>query len=126
MNKQQRSRTGRPCARGSPEQQLDMCEEGPLRGDEIEFSHGVRAPNSDDPHPPLDEQLLEHNFSVDMSEEGREGAEETGDEHSMGLQSDEEGELQYDDEYGESDAGLPGDETNKLAHLNALAPGHHH
>lgn len=110
------------CAPESPEQKLDMCETGSLRGDEIERSHGLKTPKN--PHPTMNDNQMESNFQVDMSEEGREGDEESGDEHSSGLQGDEQQELQYDDEFGEADAGLPGEMTNKTAHCDPTASGH--
>ncbi|MBI3557115.1 MAG: hypothetical protein HY074_12700 [Deltaproteobacteria bacterium] len=114
-----------PCPAGSLRQQLDMCETGNLRGEEILYSHGI--PSRDhEVHRELDPELMESNFHVDLSEDNREGDEETGDEHTAGLQGDEQQELQYDTEFGESDAGLPGELTNKNAHCNPLAPGHHY
>jgi hypothetical protein len=112
---------GRP---GSIEQQLDMVEDGPLRGDEILHSHGVRLRNNE--HPTLNDQLMDHNFSIDMSEEGREGAEETGDEHSMGMQGGERAELQFDQNPDDTDSGNPGEMTNKLANLDPTQKGYQH
>lgn len=98
---------------GSIEQQLDMCESGPLRGDDLLHNHGIQERTN--PHPTLNPDQMESNYRIDMSEENREGAEESGDEHSMGLQGDAMQELQFDDRYGDSDAGIPGEMTNKLA-----------
>lgn len=57
------------------EQQLDMMESGPMRGDEISHSHGVNNPDR-----------LSADYNFDMAEENREGSEMSGDEHSSGLQ----------------------------------------
>jgi hypothetical protein len=91
-----------PCEPGSIEQQLDMCETGPLRGDEIEHHHGLREEND-----------IEHNFEVDMAEPDREGAELSGDEHSSGYQGDEE-DLRHQANVSE---GLPGDESEMEAEI---------
>lgn len=109
--------------RGSIEQQLDMCEEGPLRGDEILHQHGI--PDPTDSRPPLDDNLLQENYQIDMSEEWREGDEESGDEHSAGHQGSDQQELQYDTEDPEdSDSGSPGEMTQKLAHLDPSRKGY--
>jgi hypothetical protein len=107
---------------GSIEQQLDMCESGPLRGDDILHNHGVRERTN--PHPTLNDEQLEKNYRIDMSEEDREGMEESGDEHSAGLQGDEMQELQYDDHFGDSDAGIPGEMTEKLAKSDPTRRGY--
>jgi hypothetical protein len=108
--------TGRS-RRGSIEQHLDMIESGPLRGDEILHHHGI--PERLDPRPPLDDRLLEENYHPDMSEESREGDEESGDEHSSGLQGSDQQELQYDrDSPGDADSGAPGEMTEMLAHAD--------
>ena len=76
------------CSPGSIEQQLDMCEAGSLRGDEILHHHGTRDQLIRDGDPdPLD-KLFEL-YQLDSSETNREGSEETGDEHSAGLQGGE-------------------------------------
>ncbi|OFZ42678.1 MAG: hypothetical protein A2070_09680 [Bdellovibrionales bacterium GWC1_52_8] len=82
--------------RGSPgsiEQQLDMSEEGDLRGDEIQFHHGIVEDERDEGAGPLD-LMMSDNYNVDMSEENREGDELSGDEHSFGLQGDKEQQLE--------------------------------
>ena len=91
---------GRP---GSIEQQLDMVENGPLKGDEILFSHGVedRASAGRTGLRELDPEGMEHNYRIDMSEENREGDEESGNDHSSGYQG--------------ADAGMPGEMTERLA-----------
>ncbi|MBI3544362.1 MAG: hypothetical protein HY075_13910 [Deltaproteobacteria bacterium] len=76
------------CSPGSIEQQLDMCEEGSLRGDDILHEHGRRAVSSDGDPAEIGEENLEENWHVDLSEEDREGDEMSGDEHSSGLQGD--------------------------------------
>ncbi len=79
------------CSPGSIEQELDMCDSGTLRGDEILYHHG-KARNEIEPNEdpvPLD-QILEENFHLDLAEEDREGDEMSGDEHSGGLQGDED------------------------------------
>jgi hypothetical protein len=80
------------CPPGSIEQQLDMCEEGSLRGEEVLREHRD--------HP---------SFAVDLSEEDREGDEMSGDEHSGGLQGGEP-ELSSPGQLHIS-TGLPGDQT---------------
>jgi hypothetical protein len=90
---------------GSIEQQLDMCERGDLRGDEILHHHGRDRPKQD---PDLRAELdLEENFRVDMAETQREGDEMSGDEHSSGLQGGEP-ELERQPHLSQ---GLPGEET---------------
>lgn len=95
---------------GSIEQQLDMCESGPLRGDQILHQHGIDQPKN--PHPSMNERQMETNFQVDMSEENREGAEETGDEHSMGLQGEELQEIKESPNLIDFQADLPGENIN--------------
>lgn len=85
------------CAPGSIEQQLDMCESGNLRGDEILHLHGHLN------QPTEDNEML-NNYRVDMSEEDREGDEESGDDHSAGLQG---GETELKNQ-SHIDSGLPG------------------
>ena len=76
------------CSPGSIEQQLDMCEEGTLKGDSILHSHGIDArPYSGDPT--AVDQLINESWEINLAEEDREGDELSGDEHSMGLQGDE-------------------------------------
>lgn len=103
-----------PCGPGSIEQQLDMCENGELRGDEIEHTHGMEAdPDSLDSETGVErnlgaDQLLER-FRIDMSEPNREGDELSGDEHSAGLQGGEpdlEGQEHIDE-------GIPGEERTE-------------
>jgi hypothetical protein len=79
---------GGRCKPGSIEQQLDMCEEGDLRGDEILHSHGSESKKRGKTieKKPLDRLMDE--FSADLSEPAREGDEMSGDEHSSGLQGD--------------------------------------
>jgi len=70
---------------GSIEQHLDMCEDGSLRGDEVLHHHGMTEEWDSVPTPaPVD--LLLDRYQLDLSEEDREGAEESGDEHSAGQQ----------------------------------------
>jgi len=104
-----RSRYSPPSRAGSIEQQLDMIENGELRGDEILHSHGVKARTN--PHPTLTEDQMQRNYRIDMSEEGREGDEESGDEHSSGFQGEDEG-ITFK---GEQDTGLPGEMTEQAA-----------
>lgn len=85
-----------PGEAGSIEQQLDMVESGPLRGDDLLHTHG--APRRDD---------LEANYNFDMSEWNREGDEMSGDEHSSGLQADISNEVKRPDLEGP----LPGAEA---------------
>ena len=72
------------CSPGSIEQELDMCETGSLRGDEILHSHGKLPPRYTGDPVELD-QLIDQNWGMDMSEEDREGDEMSGDDHSSGL-----------------------------------------
>ncbi len=74
---------------GSIEQQLDMCEEGSLRGDEVLHHHGMTEERGSVPTPTPVDLLLER-YQLDLSEEDREGSEESGDEHSAGQQSTSE------------------------------------
>ena len=85
---------------GSIEQKLDMCESGPLRGDEIEHSHGVTT----------DEEAGGRNYHFDLATAHREGDEETGDDHSSGLQG---GEFEIEDQ-PHILTGMPGDITRKM------------
>src|SRR5690349_16463966 len=70
------------------EQYLDMLENGPLRGDEVQFHHGIEPTNSKSADLV---DLMEDNYNVDMAENNREGDELAGDEHSSGFQGDEDG-----------------------------------
>lgn len=94
-----------PCAPGSIEQQLDMCEDGTLRGDDILHRHGriSAEPVGDEDPRPLDELAFsEDHFEMDLSAEpDREGDEMSGDEHSSGLEG------------GELGTGIPGEETRE-------------
>jgi len=74
------------CSPGSIEQQLDMCEEGELRGDAVQRNLKVADEGNQDPTP-VDEEF--GSFNMDMSEADREGDEMSGDEHSGGLQGEE-------------------------------------
>jgi hypothetical protein len=78
------------CSPGSIEQQLDMCEQGPIKGDEIvrhtENRPSPNEPSSEDPMSVVEEL---GSFEITMSERDREGDEYSGDEHSAGLQGDE-------------------------------------
>lgn len=94
-------------APGSIEQQLDMCEEGDLRGDEILHSHGLSTRDEKEDIQAVDELITR--FSMTMDEPGREGDEMSGDEHSSGLQG-EEPDLWNQQQSG---AGLPGEETHQ-------------
>ena len=85
-----------PCSPGSIEQQLDMCEEGELKGDELLYLHGKPTLAPTEGPRELDE-LINTNWESDLSEENREGDEMSGDEHSSGLQG--------------TDVGLPGERT---------------
>ena len=75
------------CSPGSIEQQLDLCEEGELRGEEIQHRvEGVSTPDepfSDDPMEVVDEM---DSYQMNFSERDREGDEMSGDDHSSGLQ----------------------------------------
>jgi hypothetical protein len=95
-----------------------MNESGPLRGDEILHHHGLPDPASrpDGDPLPLAADRMEENYQVDMSEEGREGDEESGDEHSSGFQGE-------DLDEGNTN-GLPGEMTEKVAELDPTRKGY--
>lgn len=102
--------------RGSPgsiEQQLDMCEEGDLRGDEILHRHGLDVPEQDDELLLVDERT--GRFQI-LSEPDREDDEMTGDDHSSGLQG---GEFEVEDQY-HIDSGAPGNELEKEDELSRI------
>ena len=107
-----------PGAAGSIEQQLDMVEEGDLKGDEIDhslhFSAHQRLDQADCDPIPLDELL--DNEQMDLSLEDREGDEMTGDDHSSGLQGGEE-ELKH---HPNISTGMPGDRTDHEEMENTL------
>ncbi len=102
----------RPCEPGSIEQQLDMCETGKARGDEITHQHGVL---------PEDEAFVDvegidkkiDRMKMDLSEPSREGDEMSGDDHSSGLQGGES-ELKSQPHI---EAGLPGEELERRDRL---------
>lgn len=98
-------REPKSCAPGSIEQQLDMCETGPLKGETVLRDEGVRDPD----HAIEDENEMMHNFRVDMAETGREGDDASGDDHSSGLQGGEP-ELESQPHI---DSGTPGERTDK-------------
>jgi len=91
---------------GSIEQQLDMMEEGDLKGDEVlrrsELNYTPEDPASEEP---LDLLAEMQSFNMTMSERDREGDEMSGDDHSSGLQG-QEFELQSQ---GPSQTGIPGE-----------------
>ena len=71
------------CAPGSIEQQLDMCEEGPRRGEEILRDKSPIPKRGESATPvPLD-QAIENNFNMDMAEPNREGDDLSGDERAL-------------------------------------------
>lgn len=78
------------CSPGSIEQQLDMCEEGNSRSEDI-IRHIDEDKNPNDPitEDPLDLVSEINTFDYTMSERDREGDDYSGDEHSSGLQGDE-------------------------------------
>ena len=82
-----------PGAPGSIEQQLDMVEEGTLRGEQILHEHGIPDPTDMKARlgEPLDaDELMQRQcYDLDLAEEFREGSEMTGDEHSNGMQGGE-------------------------------------
>ncbi len=97
------------CSPGSIEQELDMCEDGPLRGDEILHSHGKDTPIYTGFPREVDKIIAEENYKVDLAEEDREGDEMTGDEHSSGLSG---GESEIESQPNIS-SGMPGDRTRR-------------
>jgi hypothetical protein len=105
------------CSPGSIEQQLDMCEEGSLRGDEISRRTVNRASPDDPPsEDPLDLDQEINVFEVTMAERDREGDDLSGDEHSFGLQGDES-ELENQPNI---DRGVPGDQPKQQNSLNNI------
>jgi len=96
---------------GSIEQQLDMMEEGSLRGDELLHHHGLEAVGEDlarEGEPLGVDQLMARNaYEIDMAEESREGSELSGDEHSRGLQGGDS-DLQSQPHLS---SGLPGEQA---------------
>jgi hypothetical protein len=76
------------CSPGSIEQQLDMCEEGGLRGDTILYRHGKNEPEYTGEPAELD-TIMDDNWQVDLSEDDREGDELSGDDHASGLEGKE-------------------------------------
>ncbi len=79
------------CSPGSIEQELDMCEEGELKGEEVERRVGGIAT----PDEPLSGEPLEvvdelNSYEMSFSERDREGDEMSGDDHSSGLQGGEQ------------------------------------
>ena len=93
------------------EQQLDMMEEGSLRGDELLHHHGLEAVGEDlarEGEPLGVDQLMARNaYEIDMAEESREGSELSGDEHSRGLQGGDS-DLQSQPHLS---SGLPGEQA---------------
>ena len=91
---------------GSIEQQLDMVEEGDLKGDEVlrrtELLQTPEDPSSEDP---LDLFAEMQSFNMTMSERDREGDEMSGDDHSSGLQGQE---FEFQNQ-GSSQTGVPGE-----------------
>lgn len=77
------------CTPGSIEQQLDMCEEGSLRGDEISHSRGSKKNIETPDHDPYPLDHILGRAQDDLSEADREGDEMSGDEHSSGMQGDQ-------------------------------------
>ena len=103
-------RESQSCAPGSIEQELDMCEEGSLKGDEVLHQHGLYTDDEPDEESVSLDEIINRRFSVDLSEERREGDEMTGDEHSSGLQGGEP-ELYYQPHL---ETGFPGDATRRV------------
>jgi hypothetical protein len=80
-------------APGSIEQQLDMVEEGTLKGDQLlherqGFDSQENRARRGEPLA-VDELISLDCYDLDLAEESREGCEMTGDEHSSGLQGGE-------------------------------------
>jgi hypothetical protein len=78
------------CSPGSIEQQLDMCEQGAIKSEDV-IRHIDREENPNDPptEDPIDLVHEINSFDYTMSERDREGDDLSGDEHSSGLQGDE-------------------------------------
>lgn len=92
--------------KSSIEQQLDMNEDGPLRGDEILHHHGIPQAHADADIRSVDEMM--ENYQMDMSELGREGDEMSGDDHSSGLQGGDPDLMSQP----HIDSGMPGERTD--------------
>lgn len=96
---------------GSIEQQLDMSEEGSLRGDEVLHRHGVEPQGEELAREGellgVDQLMARNAYELDMAEESREGSELAGDEHSRGLNGGDS-ELQSQPHLS---SGLPGEQT---------------
>ncbi len=106
---------------GSIEQQLDMCEEGSLRGDEVLHHHGVEQPGEELAREGellgVDELMARNPYELDMAEESREGSEMSGDEHSRGLQGGDS-ELRWQPHLS---SGLPGEQSRHEQFFEAHA-----
>ncbi len=103
--------TGSP---GSIEQQLDMVENGDLRGDQVLYDHGANEEREDfeirpDHATPIDILMARNNYEMNLGEPDREGVEMSGDDHTYGLQGGEE-ELHHQ---AHISSGLPGEESEK-------------
>jgi hypothetical protein len=94
------------CRPGSIEQEVDMCENGDIRGDQILYEHGQK-PLKYTGNPIAVDRLMDRTYDMDCAEVDREGDEMSGDEHSSGLQG---GELEIEHQRHLT-TGLPGDET---------------
>jgi len=79
------------CSPGSIEQQLDMCESGSLRGEDV-LRNTARTSSPNEPYSeePMDLQSQLNTFDMSMAERDREGDDLSGDEHSSGLQGEEQ------------------------------------
>ena len=103
--------TGSP---GSIEQQLDMVENGDLRGDQVLHDHGTDEEQEDfeirpDHATPIDILMARNNYEMNLGEPDREGVEMSGDDHTYGLQGGEQ-ELHHQPHI---DSGIPGEESEK-------------
>lgn len=101
------------CASGSIEQQLDMCEQGALRGDEILHDHGVQSKRARRRIPDSSlgvDKMMNRYYEMDLAEESREGDEMSGDDHSSGLQG-EDFELMG---HSHLESGMPGDRLARI------------
>lgn len=83
------------CSPGSIEQQLDMCEEGDLRGEEISHLHGIEAPKHQDSTELIKKDENTARFQI-LTEPDRENAPEESDEEDLRIQIFHDHELEWE------------------------------
>jgi len=103
-------------------QQLDMSEEGAIRGGDVEQAHGhlEESASPNEGHDPLAvDELIARHHRGDISEPDREGDDLSGDEHSAGLQGDES-ELQSQ---AHLDSDVPGSQIESEPGFHVIREG---